>query len=103
MSELKAGGLALVTGAFTIAGSINIGKVVTVEFLLSDGEKYVAPNGKAYHCISTGIAAVITGGRVYNVVTKKNGWAQVSCKHLHPIDRPDGDKIIELHRELMHG
>lgn len=103
MSELRVGGMALVTGAFTTAGSVNIGKIVTVEFFARDGEDYLAPDGKAYECSSVGLAAVITGSRVYNVVTKNYGWAQVGCKHLKPIDKPEGDKAIESTKELIHG
>lgn len=100
MDEIKEGVLAVITGAFTEKGCTNIGKVVMVEKIITDGERYQAPDGKFYACRSKGKAAIIIGQQIYNITSKRYGWAQVSVGHLRPISDPISPVVQELVKEL---
>lgn len=100
MGEIKAGVLAVITGAFTEKGCINIGKVVMVEKIIVDGERYQAPDGKLYACRSNGKAAIIIGRQIYNITSKKYGWAQVSVGHLRSISDPISSVVQDIVKEL---
>lgn len=103
MAELKEGSKVLVIGAFTEKGAVNIGKSATVSFFASDADEYRGPDGIDYLCGSDGLSAVIIGSQIYNIVTKKHGWAQVSVKHLMVIDGDDFQHEDEQQKELTHG
>jgi hypothetical protein len=103
MAELREGSKVLVIGAFTEKGAVNIGKSATLSFFASHGDVYKGPDGIDYLCSSDGLPAVIVGSQIYNVVTKKLGWAQVSARHLMVIDGDDFQHEDERQKELTYG
>lgn len=110
MSELRAGGLALI-----IKSSVTeeVGKVVTCLQLITAGAKYTPPQTKgATFCWPEGEpnAWMVSGDvKTYCQWTKKSGgfyvegWGVYTADQLIPLDGEDFSNERERERELNHG
>lgn len=98
MFQLKPGGLAMVIGARTAAGRVNIGKAVELFGLCQPGERFVNP--------VTGVVTqlppeanyplwLVTGEVI--AFDGRQGYAFVRAEHLMPLDKDFSRETDELH------
>lgn len=99
MSELRAGGLAIIIGLKTFA-ELN-GKSVLLEKMVSPGEIFTAPCGKRCRSVEK-IKTWIVIGNVYSS-NGFQGWCQLDPKNLIPIDGEDFSHEDERQKELTNG
>ena len=100
MSEMQPGMLALITGAFKLKQ--NIGKVVELVQLVSEGEVYLAPDGETYQHADKACWVVVGGDIVgWSDHGEFGGFGLCVPVHLMPI-KPESDPLDVTHKEELH-
>ncbi|WP_024559591.1 hypothetical protein ACP26E_13805 [Franconibacter pulveris 601] len=87
MFQLKPGSLAMIIGARTAAGRVNIGKSVELFALCQPGERFINPvNGVTTQMPQQGGRALwlVTGDVV--AFDRQHGFAFVRAEHLMPLE-----------------
>ncbi|HAZ54386.1 MAG TPA: hypothetical protein DCY50_05040 [Franconibacter helveticus] len=87
MFQLKPGSLAMIIGARTAAGRVNVGKSVELFALCQPGERFINPvNGVTTQMPREGARALwlVTGDVVS--FDRTHGFAFVRAEHLMPLD-----------------
>ena len=98
MSELRAGGMALIIGLKTYA-ELN-GHSVLLEKMVSPGEVFTSPCGRGCMSGAQEESWIVTGN-VYSSNGFK-GWCQLAPKNLMPIDGEDFSHEDERQKELTN-
>lgn len=98
MYQLKPGAAALITGARTAGGRINIGKAVELFGLYWPGERFINPvNGVQTHMPHGGERPLwlVTGDVV--AFDGQRGFVFVRTEYLMPLDKPPLPQVRQLH------
>ena len=96
MAGLRAGGLALIIKSRTPA---DVGKVVTTERVLINGERFIAPDGTGCWWRHGDGCWLVTGDIKPENDCPYYGWAAYSASNLMPIDDGDPDAVGELTKD----
>ena len=100
MSELRAGGLALVLAS---ENQNEVGKTVTLVRVVSSGEYHKFPDGSSYTLIAPGQMLWVVSGDVSIYVNNPSGGMSIfPAKNLMPIDGDDFSNEDERQKEREH-
>lgn len=101
MSELRAGGLALIVKTYSIHD--NLGRSVIVDGIIPNDKKFRSPKTNSLCENSSGEDLYMVSGDVKNPFNGEDGWGLFGKEQLMPIDGEDFSHEDERQKELING